>query len=479
MGVAAKITLLSVAGIGLLVCGIFIGKSDVGFPSAGAGSAKGGQGGGFKLLAEIPRSASSQHSNILENVGMLVAPSVPPVVNTAKKVVASVAEVVTPEKGLQAAATTSSSSVAIAQLVKIEKGEPAAECHFVTDTFAKYEPFFISEVAWMGTPEDSGNEWIEIKNASSSAVDIGGYWLLDKAEQIKVHFPSFVVEPGGFYLLERGDDVVPSTTADYIYTGALSNSNEGLRLFDPWCDLVDQALAEPSWPAGNSTSKKSMERGGNWTWYTFNGTTTADNILGTPKKANTAPDSPIAQDTAPASTPAPAPPSPEPAAAPEPEPVAETVVVSTKLVISLIQITGGSGKTTEDFVEFYNPGPGEFNLKGHRLVKRTKTGTSDTSLKSWTEDAIIPQGGLYRWANSSYPGNADARTSGSIADDNAVALRKGAEDTGEIIDAVGWGQAANSLVEGSVFGTNPKVNELLVRKNNQDTDNNAADFEIR
>jgi hypothetical protein len=138
-----------------------------------------------------------------------------------------------------------------------------------------------------------------------------------------------------------------------------------------------------------------------------------------------------------------------------------------------------SSGSIEDFVEFYNPGPGQFNLKGYRLVKRTKTGTSDTSLKSWTTDAIISEGGVYRWANSSYLGSADTRTSGSIADDNAVALRKGVEDTGEIIDAVGWGGATNGLIEGSVFPTNPFVSQILSRKNNQDTDNNSTDFEIQ
>jgi hypothetical protein len=111
-------------------------------------------------------------------------------------------------------------------------------------------------------------------------------------------------------------------------------------------------------------------------------------------------------------------------------------------------------------------------------VKRTKTGTSDTSLKSWTDDVFIVAGASYRWANSSYSGSADVRTSGSIADDNAVALRKGSENTGEVVDAVGWGLAANALVEGAPFGSNPKVNETLIRINNQDTNNNASDFKI-
>jgi hypothetical protein len=370
---------------------------------------------------------------------------------------------------------------------------PAEECHFVAGQFPKYRPLFISEVAWAGTPEDSGNEWIELRNASSGPINAGGYWLLDKAEQIKVRLPAVLIPPEGFYLLERGDDAVPDIEADAVYTGGLANSNEELRLFDPWCNLLDEVIAGPKWPAGDSTAKRSMERGGNWDWFSYQGAAVSG-ILGTPKRENSAPKAPNTQSAPALATVAPAAEGgtqsssstaqsgeaqqEEVATSTGEAPVTPPAAAATKLVVSRIQITGGSGKTTEDFVEFYNPSAEIFNLKGYRLVKRTKTGAADTSLKSWTEDAFVAGGGMYRWANTSYPGAADMRTSGSIADDNAVALRKGAADTGEIIDAVGWGEAANALVEGSPFAINPKVNEFLVRMNNADTDNNATDFKI-
>ena len=153
------------------------------------------------------------------------------------------------------------------------------------------------------------------------------------------------------------------------------------------------------------------------------------------------------------------------------------------IVISEVQITGGTGKTKNDFIEFYNPTDASFNLKGHRLVKRTKTGDKDTSIKSWTSDALIPGHGYYLWANSADGFadslNADVSTTQTIANDNGIALRFGKADEGEIIDSVGWGNCENIFIEGSVFSTNPGANQSLERKLNVDTDNNSTDFFIQ
>ncbi|MDO8505894.1 MAG: lamin tail domain-containing protein [bacterium] len=160
----------------------------------------------------------------------------------------------------------------------------------------------------------------------------------------------------------------------------------------------------------------------------------------------------------------------------------------THLVISEVQITGGAGLTKNDFVELYNPTGAAIDLNGIRLVKRTATGTTDTTLKSWTESAMIPAHGYYLWANSDFVSltpTADAKTTGTISDDNSVALRQGAEDTGTIIDAVGWGAALNGFVEGSVFSENPGANISIERKpggsegNGEDTGNNANDFVLQ
>lgn len=156
------------------------------------------------------------------------------------------------------------------------------------------------------------------------------------------------------------------------------------------------------------------------------------------------------------------------------------------VVIAAVQITGGTGQTTDDFVKIFNPLSSPFNLKGYRLVKRAKTSTSDTSVKSWTNDTFISAGGYYTWANSSFISLTpppDATTTASIADDNGVAIREGPEDTGTIIDAVAWGGAQNAFIEGSAYPTNPGANQILSRKFVdgvvQDTDNNSQDFFIQ
>ncbi|OGE76513.1 MAG: hypothetical protein A3C85_03750 [Candidatus Doudnabacteria bacterium RIFCSPHIGHO2_02_FULL_48_21] len=150
------------------------------------------------------------------------------------------------------------------------------------------------------------------------------------------------------------------------------------------------------------------------------------------------------------------------------------------LVISQIQITGGPGKTTEDFVEIKNPTETDIDLNGKRLVKRTKTGTTDTLIKSWTSATIIKAHSYYLWANSSYAGIAmppDVATTGTLAEDNGIALREGQNDVGVIIDSVAWGEAANIFVESAPFATNPAANQSLERI--ADTDNNFMDFTLQ
>lgn len=155
---------------------------------------------------------------------------------------------------------------------------------------------------------------------------------------------------------------------------------------------------------------------------------------------------------------------------------------SESVVINEVQITGGAGQTTNDFVKLYNPTSLPFNLKGHRLVKRTSTGTKDISIKSWISDAFVPAHGFYTWANSGYVTiitKPDVTTSQIISNDNGVALRQGVENTGTVIDSVAWGAAQNSFIETSPYPDNPGPNQSIKRNpDGYDTDNNANDFVI-
>lgn len=159
--------------------------------------------------------------------------------------------------------------------------------------------------------------------------------------------------------------------------------------------------------------------------------------------------------------------------------------IANHLVISEVQITGGAGQTTNDFIELYNPTSSPIDLSGYRLVKRTANGTTDTTIKSWTSSVLVPAHGYYLWANNSYttiPTTPDTTTSQSIADNNGIALRQGAENEGIIIDSLAWGTATNIFVGGTTFPENPGTNQSIERRlggkegNGWDTNNNAEDF---
>jgi len=143
----------------------------------------------------------------------------------------------------------------------------------------------INEVAWMGTTAGATKEWIELKNISTKPINMKGWQLLDKDNQIKVIFDEYdILAPGQIYLLERtSDDSVPNISADKIYTGILSNSNESLRLFNSSCQLIDEVLASSSWPAGSSSERKTIERNSDLTWHT------SFNVNGSPKTENSQP----------------------------------------------------------------------------------------------------------------------------------------------------------------------------------------------
>lgn len=108
----------------------------------------------------------------------------------------------------------------------------------------------INEIAWMGTEVSYNDEWIELRNNSGQEINLDG-WVLrasDGTPTIKLTKNDIV---NGFYLLERSKN----------YTGALENSGEALELYDNLGNLVDSVDASSSWPAGDNTTKQTMERG--------------------------------------------------------------------------------------------------------------------------------------------------------------------------------------------------------------------------
>jgi uncharacterized repeat protein (TIGR01451 family) len=89
---------------------------------------------------------------------------------------------------------------------------------------------------------DSGNEWVELYNPSSSAVNIGGWILKDSYYSSRQYIPSgTVIAGGGYYVLTWG--------------GSLINSNQmSLTLYDPsgrevdvTSSVVDESASDLAW----------------------------------------------------------------------------------------------------------------------------------------------------------------------------------------------------------------------------------------
>jgi hypothetical protein len=132
----------------------------------------------------------------------------------------------------------------------------------------------INELAWAGTEASSSDEWIELYNPGSDLVDLLG-WRLTDGGDVEIDLQG-MIPPNGYFLLERTDDAtISDIPADQIYTGALKNSGERVRLLDSQGALVDSANMDGGgWPAGDRETRASMERRpgedlrANWTTFT-------------------------------------------------------------------------------------------------------------------------------------------------------------------------------------------------------------------
>ncbi len=334
----------------------------------------------------------------------------------------------------------------------------------------------INELAWMGTKSSANDEWIELKNISEESVNLEGWQILDKNNQIEIIFEEeSIIPPNGFLLLERTDDEsVPFVKADLVYTGGLNNSNEELYLFNNDCILEDKVVADPAWPAGENSGKKSMERSEDLSWHTYHGAP-KKGILGTPKSKNTF--APLNISIGPITDSS----SEEPVT--ENSPVQESTSTLLDVIITEIQIEGE--ESSHDFIELYNPNTTTVDISGFQLKKKSSSG-KDYSVRLFPEGSIIGARDYFLWLNSTYASSsqllADTISSQSLAKDNSIAL---IDDEENIINAVAWGSSTNPFVEGEAFPGNPQNNESLARKWNeneeyyQDNDNNKEDFEIQ
>jgi hypothetical protein len=144
--------------------------------------------------------------------------------------------------------------------------------------------------------------------------------------------------------------------------------------------------------------------------------------------------------------------------------------------------TGTSTSAANEFVELVNTGGAAADVGGWKLVYRSASGTSDTTLATIPTGTTIAAGGFYLFGGSAYAGARAADQSfsaGLAATGGGVAVRDG--DT-NVVDAVGWGTAANAYVEGTVAPapptTAPPGAGIVRRPDGHDTNDNSADFTV-
>jgi hypothetical protein len=311
-----------------------------------------------------------------------------------------------------------------------------------------------NEISWMGNINSANDEWIELKNISSEDINLSSWQILDKEEQIKVIFlENDIISASQFYLLERtNDDSVPNITADKIYTGSLNDADEVLYLFDNSCQLQDVVSGDPDWPAGDKINWRSMERKGDLSWQT------SLNAGGTPKAGNSS-GYIVLVPSGGGDGGLPAAPS------------------YPKILISEIQIS----PIEQRFIELYNPTDNEVNLTDWYIQRKTKTGTSWTSLVSSTsfEEKTIPSRSHFLITRSLVENYDILLEDLTLTEDNAILLKNPNRD---IVEIIGWGQPPDFKTTPAL---NPPLGKSLGRKWDEinqtyfDSDDNSADFEIQ
>jgi len=337
-------------------------------------------------------------------------------------------------------------------------------CNFNANLTASRQGIIINEIAWMGTANSATDEWIELKNTSGNEINLNGYQLVNQEEKIKVSFTaSDKIPVGGFYLLERtDDDTVPNIAADKIYTGALSNTSDGLQLFNSSCGLIDEVLAGSGWTAGDNTSKRTMERKSDFGWQT------SANVGGTPKAANSSGYIDIGGAGGGL---------PPVASAQQQQAASVQSQNSEKILINEIK----TSPTSERFIELYNPSEQAVDLTGWYIQRKTQSGGDFGSLVSKTnfEGKTINAKDYFVISRSAMADSDLVIGDITLTDNNTVQLKN---QNQEVVDKVGWGNAAD--FEGTGAAASPSTQSIQRKFDSSansfiDTDNNAQDFEIR
>jgi len=144
--------------------------------------------------------------------------------------------------------------------------------------------------------------------------------------------------------------------------------------------------------------------------------------------------------------------------------------------------TGVSGAATNEFVELVNAGGSATDIGGLKVVYRSASGTSDTTLATIPAGTTLAAGAFYLLGGSGYAGTATADQSfgtAIAATGGSIAVRR---PDGTLFDAVAYGTAANGLGEGQPAPAPPTTaspgSSAIRLPDGHDSDENAIDISI-
>jgi hypothetical protein len=154
------------------------------------------------------------------------------------------------------------------------------------------------------------------------------------------------------------------------------------------------------------------------------------------------------------------------------------------LVIS--ELVTGAASASDEFAEIYNPSADALPLEGLELIYVSASGTTVTRKAAWVAGApSVPPGAHWLVANSAglYGPMADTTyANGLAATGGSVALR--IQGATAAIDALGWGTATSTWLEGTPAPAPPAGSSLErlpggSAGSGQDTNDNIGDFVTR
>lgn len=119
----------------------------------------------------------------------------------------------------------------------------------------------INEIAWAGSADASGDEWLELYNSTGVAVDISGWKLTDDGADVLTFPAGSTIDSYGYVVIEDSETAVSNVDADYLVGLSLANNGDAFQLLDETSTVIDTVNASGgAWYAGSSSNYASMER---------------------------------------------------------------------------------------------------------------------------------------------------------------------------------------------------------------------------